>query len=64
MSSVSKTTLGKAKKFKNQFTLSYGEDAVTLEDITKLLIEYRVTKNLPPILTKILQETVCKEDVK
>lgn len=64
MSSVSKTTLGKAKKFKNQFTLSYGEDAVTLEDITKLLIEYRVTKNLPPILTKILQETVCKEDAK
>lgn len=64
MSTVSKTTLGKAKKFKNQFTLSFGEDAVTLEDITKLLVEYRVTKDLPPIITKIIQETVYKEDVK
>lgn len=64
MSSVSKTTLGKAKKFKNQFTLSYGEDTVSLEDITKLLVEYRVTKDLPPIITKILRETVCKEDAK
>ena len=64
MSSVSKTTLGKAKKFKNQFTLSYGEDTVSLEDITKLLVEYRVTKDLPPIITKILHETVYKEDAK
>ena len=64
MSTVSKTTLGKAKKFKNQYTLSFGEDTVTLEDITKLLVEYRVTKDLPPIITKIIQETVYKEDVK
>jgi hypothetical protein len=64
MGTVSKTTLGKAKKFKNQFTLSYGEDTVSLEDITKLLVEYRVTKDLPPIITKIIQETVYKEDVK
>lgn len=64
MGTVSKTTLGKAKKFKNQFTLSYGEDTVTLEDITKLLVEYRVTKDLPPIITKILRETVYKEDAK
>lgn len=64
MATVSKTTLGKAKKFKNQFTLSYGEDTVSLEDITKLLVEYRVTKDLPPIITKILHETVYKEDAK
>lgn len=64
MSTVSKTTLGKAKKFKNQFTLSYGEDTVSLEDVTKLLVEYRVTKDLPPIITKILHETVYKEDAK